>query len=58
VLALTSVPLPPTQLASQLITQVDELKSDVSQQMLKMGDKLEVGLKIAEKIVQGATGVS
>jgi hypothetical protein len=55
---LTSVSLPPTQLAPQLITQVDELKSEVSQQMLKMGDTLEAGLKIAEKIAQGATGVA
>jgi len=52
------VSLPFTLLAPQLVKQVDELKSEVSLNMEKMAAKMENGLEIVEKIVQGSAGAS
>ena len=42
----------------QLIKQVDELKSEVSGNIDKMAVRLENGLEMMEKMVQGSAGVS
>ena len=42
------------RLHAQLIKEVEEVKADVEHNMIKMGDKLDAGLELVEKIV--ATG--
>ena len=49
----TSV-LPASSSHAQLIKEVDEVKADVSNNMLQMNDKLNAGLELVEKIVNSA----
>ena len=39
---------------TQLIKEVDEVKADVTQNMIKMNDKLDAGLELVEKLVSSA----